>query len=149
MLLLVDQRTEDKSFEEEYIQSIEKALSVALRHAGYGNDYEISFSVVDQDEIQELNRDYRGKDSVTDVLSFGFYERGEVPESGLLGDIVICVQRAKEQADEFGHSYERELIYLSVHSLLHLLGYDHEEDDEKNEMRMLEKKIMKELEVFK
>ncbi len=149
MLLLVDRRTDDKYFDDEYILTIEKALSVALQHAGYGDDYEISFSIVDEAEIQDLNREYRDHDSVTDVLSFGFYEKGETPESGLLGDIVICAQRAKEQAEEYGHSYERELIYLSVHSLLHLLGYDHEVDDDKNEMRALEKKIMKELEVFK
>ena len=149
MQLLVDQRTDDKLLVEEYIPSIEKALLTSLKLAGYGDDYEISFSAVSEEEIHELNREYRGKDSITDVLSFGYYEKDQVPESGLLGDIVICAKRAYEQAQEYGHSYEREIIYLSVHSLLHLLGYDHEDDDEKGEMRMLEKKIMKELGVFK
>lgn len=149
MQLLVDQRTEDKLIDEEYLEKIEKALATALKMAGYEDEYQVSFSVVDQEEIQELNRDYRNKDAVTDVLSFQLYEKDQIPESGMLGDIVICAQRAMEQAEEFGHSYEREVTYLSVHSLLHLLGYDHEEDDDKSEMRALEKKIMKELEVFK
>ncbi len=149
MRLLIDQRTKEKKIDEKYISFIENAISTSLKMAGYGDDFEISFSVVDEDEIRELNRDYRGKDSVTDVLSFPIFERGEIQEGSMLGDVVICAKRAQEQAEDFGHSYEREIIYLTVHSILHLLGFDHEEEEEKLEMRGLEKKIMKELEIFK
>lgn len=149
MLVLIDQRNDSFPLEEKYFNQIEKAISMSLKMAGYGDDYEFSFSIVDDDEIRELNRDYRENDSITDVLSFPLYEREDIPAQGMLGDIVICAKRAKEQSEEFGHSYEREIVYLTVHSVLHLLGYDHEEDDEKSEMRQIEKSIMKELGVFK
>ena len=89
---------------------------------------EISVTFVSLEEIHELNREYRQVDSPTDVLSFPqFDDLDELPEEGeiMLGDVVICSDRAKEQAEEFGHSFEREIIYLFVHSVLHLLGYDH------------------------
>ena len=149
MLVLIDQRNDSFPLEEKYFNQIEKTISMSLKMAGYGDDYEFSFSIVDEDEIRELNRDYRENDSITDVLSFPLYEREDIPAQGMLGDIVICAKRAKEQSEEFGHSYEREIVYLTVHSVLHLLGYDHEEDDEKSEMRQIEKSIMKELGVFK
>lgn len=149
MQLLIDQRTKDKKIEEKSLEFIEKAIVTTLEKAGYGDNYEVSFSVVDEDEIKLLNRDYRNKDSVTDVLSFPVFERGEIGSYGMLGDVVICAKRAKDQADEFGHSYEREIIYLTVHSILHLLGYNHEIEQEKIEMRGLEKEIMKELGIFK
>lgn len=149
MLVLIDQRNKEFQIEEKYFSQIENAISTSLNMAGYNDDYEISFSVVDEEEIRELNRDYRGNDAVTDVLSFPLYDRGDIPPAGMLGDIVICAKRAKEQSEEFSHSYEREIIYLSVHSVLHLLGYDHEDEDDKLEMREKEKAIMKELGVFK
>lgn len=113
---------------------------------------EVSVSVVSPEEIRELNRDYRGIDRVTDVLSFPQYENpGEILEAqsrtgdepAALGDVVICRERAEEQAEEFGHSAERELLYLFVHSVLHLLGYDHMEPEEKSVMRAREEEIMK------
>lgn len=106
---------------------------------------EISVTFVDADEIRTLNRDYREKDKVTDVLSFPqFDDLNELPEVGeiCLGDVVICKERAEEQAEEFGHSFEREIIYLFTHSILHLLGYDHMEEDEKKEMRAREEEVM-------
>lgn len=149
MLVLFDYGEDVLELKETIFPEIEKAISTSLELAGYGDNYEISFTVVNEEEIRELNRDYRQKDSVTDVLSFPLFEREEIPEEGMLGDVVICSQRAFEQAKEFGHSYEREVIYLTVHSILHLLGYDHEEENEKLEMRSLEKAIMKKLGVFK
>ena len=92
----------------------------------------VSVTFTDKDGIKELNRDYRGVDSVTDVLSFPQYDDfEEIPEEGeiLLGDVVICRERAAEQAREFGHSLDREMIYLFTHSILHLLGYDHMEEE--------------------
>ena len=110
---------------------------------------EISVTFVDLDEIHELNKQYRGVDKPTDVLSFPQFDdlEEEIPEvcEICLGDVVICEQKAREQAEEFGHSFERELVYLFTHSVLHLLGYDHMEDDEKKAMREREEEIMKQI----
>ena len=107
---------------------------------------ELSVTFVGLDEIHELNREYRGVDRPTDVLSFPQFEdlEEEIPEVGeiCLGDVVICWEKAEEQAEEFGHSFERELVYLFTHSVLHLLGYDHMEEDEKKVMRQREEEIM-------
>jgi len=105
----------------------------------------ISLSFAMKDEIQRLNKAYRGKDEPTDVLSFPqFNSLDELPEEGdiLLGDVVICVEIAMEQAKEYGHSQERELLYLFTHSILHLLGYDHMNDEERQVMREKEEKVM-------
>ena len=105
----------------------------------------VSVSFAMKDEIQELNKNYRGVDKVTDVLSFPQYQSlEELPQEGdiLLGDVVLCIEVAMEQAKEYGHSQERELIYLFTHSILHLLGYDHMNDDEKKVMREKEEKVM-------
>ena len=108
----------------------------------------VSVTFVEPEEIRELNAQYRGKDAVTDVLSFPqFDDWDDLPEDGevVLGDVVICMDRAAEQAEEFGHSLEREVLYLFVHSIYHLLGYDHMEEDEKREMREKEEAVMAEL----
>jgi probable rRNA maturation factor len=96
----------------------------------------VSISLVSPRMIQKLNRNYRGKDKVTDVLSF------PMDNSPLLDDIFICVQRAREQAREIGHSLERELQYLTVHGLYHLLGYDHVRKTQAQQMRAKEKFVM-------
>jgi len=104
------------------------------------DDCEVSVSFVTPEEIRTLNHDYRGKDSETDVLSFpGF------PGSSALGDIVICVAVAKQQAEEYNHSFERELTFLAIHGLLHLLGYDHEIPQDETLMRAKQAKIMEEI----
>ena len=91
---------------------------------------EVDVSIVDNAQIQEINREHRKIDAVTDVLSFPLGENGHYdvnPETGakMLGDIVLSIERAVEQAEQFGHSLQREIGYLTVHSILHLLGYDH------------------------
>ena len=106
---------------------------------------EVSFSFVGEDEIRELNAAYRRKDAVTDVLSFPQYDdltELDNEEEICLGDVVICSEVARRQAEEYGHSYERELVYLFVHSILHLLGYDHMEEEERREMRSREELVM-------
>ncbi len=106
---------------------------------------QVSVTFVSSGEIKELNALYRDKPSVTDVLSFPQYDDlNGIPEEGplLLGDVVICSEQALIQADEYGHSGERELVYLFVHSMFHLLGYDHMEEEEKEEMRTKEELIM-------
>jgi probable rRNA maturation factor len=112
---------------------------------------EISLVLVDDDYIRELNLAYRGLDKPTDVLSFALEEADEAPlvSDGavipeLLGDIYISVTRAAEQAVTYGHSFERELGFLAVHGLLHLLGYDHQTPEEAATMRGREEQIMRE-----
>lgn len=111
---------------------------------------EISLLFTDNEEIKIMNKEYRDVDYSTDVLSFPIYEREELedlkskllPQEILLGDIVISLEKTQEQSEEFGHSFRRELVYLFVHGLLHLLGYDHLEEDEKKEMRSREEAIL-------
>lgn len=106
---------------------------------------EISLSLVSGEEIRGLNSRFRGIDRETDVLSFPQYDDiGDAEEQEIipLGDVVICEEVAHRQAEEYGHSYEREFVYLFVHSILHLLGYDHMEEDEKKEMRAAEEQVM-------
>ena len=102
----------------------------------------VSVVLTDDMEIRELNRDYRNKDCPTDVLSFPLYDENGILDEEL-GDIVISLERAMEQAEEYGHSFEREVAFLTAHSMLHLLGYDHEDDDEEEEdMFNRQKKIL-------
>jgi len=127
---------------------LERGIEECLRLAGGTSEAELSVTLVDDARIHELNLAYRQVDRPTDVLSFAMQEEtAEEPEiigyqDDVLGDIIISVERAREQAAEFGHSFERELVYLAVHGTLHLLGYDHDEDDEKREMRAKEEEVM-------
>ena len=95
---------------------------------------EFNVIIVSEEKIQELNKNYRGLDRVTDVISFALEDDKSfnIEDYRMLGDIYICLKRAKEQAEEYGHSFKRELSFLAIHGLLHLLGYDHmNEEDEK------------------
>ena len=113
-------------------------------------DAELGVSVVDRDEILELNREYRQRDRVTDVLSFPQFDgHDELLEDllddeteTLIGDVVICEEVCEAQAKEYGHSIEREIIYLFTHSVFHLLGYDHETEEDKADMRAREEEVM-------
>lgn len=128
------------------LKKIHEAGEICFSEKGLSSErFAISVSFVSGEEIRELNTIYRNVDKLTDVLSFPQYNSPEdFPEEGqvLLGDVVICTEQALLQADEFGHSPERELTYLFVHSILHLLGHDHEIEEEKEGMRELEEKIM-------
>ena len=109
---------------------------------------EISVSFVGEEEIHDLNKLFRDVDHVTDVLSFPQYDlMDELPDQGIicLGDVVICSEQALIQAEELGHSPEREILYLFVHSMFHLMGYDHMDDEEKTDMREKEEAIMTKL----
>ena len=139
----------------EWMDMLSAAAESCLRREGMDPETaEISLSFVSEEEIQQLNRDYRGVDSVTDVLSFPLLEdTGDLivigdedeAEDLVLGDVVICLKRAEEQAEEYGHSKQREVVYLFVHSVLHLLGYDHMTEEERAEMRQREEEVMDEL----
>lgn len=128
----------------------------SLEFMGFIRDCDISVTVTDNIHIHELNLEYRGVDRPTDVLSFPMYSftDDDMPEEGpapvVLGDIVISAERAKEQAVEYGHSFQREISFLTVHSVLHLLGYDHEVSEEaENEMFSLQDKIMDKLGILR
>ncbi|MDD4773830.1 MAG: rRNA maturation RNase YbeY [Eubacteriales bacterium] len=116
---------------------IKRAIAETLRREHRSLNTEISITLTDDDKIRELNRRYRRKDSPTDVLSF------PMNEAGILGDIVISLERAAEQALHGGHSLGRETAFLTVHSVLHLLGYDHETSgEERREMFTRQEEIM-------
>ena len=150
-LLIANNTSEDLDLDLIF-EKAEKTIGEVLKVEKIEENVEVSLSIVDKDEIHVLNKTYRGVDRPTDVLSFPMDEEGFDNEGNrilLLGDIVICLDVAKDQAADFGHSLEREIMYLICHSTLHLLGYDHIEEDDKREMRAKEKEIMKNLGVFK
>ena len=122
---------------------LRRAILEALDYEGVQiRDVEVSMTFTDNEGIRELNREHRNIDRPTDVLSFPMFEADEEPQ-GMLGDIVISLERAREQADTYGHSFEREVAFLCVHSMLHLLGYDHELGEEEDaDMRRRQREIM-------
>lgn len=134
---------------------VHRAIRGALEHEGVDYDCSVSVTFVDNEGIRALNNEYRGKDSVTDVLSFPMYAftEDDMPNTDFsveLGDIVLSLERASSQAEEFGHSYNREVAFLTVHSVLHLLGYDHETSDEDEaEMRQHQREIMEKLDILR
>ena len=148
MQLWIDNRDERMILTESLEKMLRRALRMTLVKEGRSDAVEISLSFVNAEEIQQLNGAYRNVDSVTDVLSFPLDEDATIyPKDAPLpiGDIVICMDRVFEQAEAYGHSREREMLYLCVHSLLHLLGYDHETEEEKRVMRSKEEAVMEAL----
>lgn len=129
---------------------VRRAVETTLDCEQYENPIEVSVTFTDNEGIRELNRKFRNIDRPTDVLSFPLFDyTGESEEPpvdefvGMLGDIVISLEQAKKQAEEFGHSFEREAAFLTVHSMLHLLGYDHEAGgDEEADMRRRQREIL-------
>ncbi|MBR6564716.1 MAG: rRNA maturation RNase YbeY [Clostridia bacterium] len=114
---------------------IRKACSAVLKYEQFVGDAEVDVTVVGDEKIHEINLEHRNIDSPTDVLSFplgedGIYDKNPMTDAFMLGDIVISTDRAKYQADLYGHSIEREIAFLTVHSMLHLLGYDHVNGEE-------------------
>ena len=130
---------------------VRRTCNAVLRMEEFEGSAEISVTFVDNDQIKVLNGEYRDKDSATDVLSFPMGENGEydvnhATGAKILGDIVISVPKAMDQADRYGHSLEREIGYLTAHSMLHLLGYDHENGGlERVRMREKEELVMAQL----
>lgn len=146
---LFDNRQDFLEITDENIAAIRGAIEAVIKAQHMEGNYEVSVSFVTNQEIKELNKLYRNVDCETDVLSFPMDDDEEFDGVIILGDIILSTEKIKEQSLEFGHSLEREMIYLTVHSMLHLLGYDHMEEDEKEEMRAMEKEIMKNLQLFK
>ena len=144
---------ETKKVSEETLKEVEELLQFAGDRLDIAEDTEMSVTFMDNQAIQMINREYRNKDVPTDVISFALEEEGEneIPilfeDEGIyfprnLGDIMISIERAQEQAEEYGHSYERELGFLAVHGFLHLNGYDHMNPEDEKEMFDLQKEIL-------
>ena len=152
--ILIENEQAQIEIDDEVEDLIKKCVDAVLEFEECDFDAEVSVSIVDENKIKELNNEYREKNSITDVLSFPmleFDENNQIicdefdfdDENIVLGDIVICAKRAEEQAKEYGHSFEREIAFLTVHSMLHLLGYDHEHsDDMEQEMFKRQKEIL-------
>lgn len=128
---------QDLEINQEIIELLRKVVVTAADFEGYSGG-EVSIAFVKNQQIKELNSKYRAKNAVTDVLSFPIDEE-------VLGDIIIATKRAKEQAADYGHSFKRELAYLTVHGMLHLFGYDHQNEKEKKEMRQKEERVLTQL----
>ena len=131
---------------------IREAVRASLEYEGVCNDAEVSVTFTDNEGIRTLNREYRNIDKETDVLSFPLtdFDGGDEPPADepsiALGDIVVSLEKAKTQAEEFGHSFEREVAFLCVHSMLHLLGYDHVTSDEDDaDMRARQSAILEKM----
>lgn len=148
-MLELDLMDETNSVSEETIALVGKVLQSAGEQLSVKDSSEVSVTFVSNDTIQEINKTYRNKDVPTDVISFAMEEMGEgeieildadIPT--MLGDIIISVQRATEQAESYEHSFERELCFLAVHGFLHLLGYDHGTEEQEKEMFGLQETIL-------
>ncbi|EHI98075.1 metalloprotease ybeY [Clostridium sp. DL-VIII] len=164
-MIYVDNRQDKLEVKEEFIKGLEEVIEFALKEEEVDIECEVSLVFVDNNEIKEINNDTRKINKETDVLSFPMleYEDKKVfkevyknykfsasdfdGDELVLGDIVLSLEKALEQSIEFNHSYEREASYLVVHSVLHLLGYDHMEDEEKQIMRKREEEILAKLNI--
>ncbi len=132
---------------------VRSAVLATLQFEGFSHDCEVSVTFTDNEGICALNREYRQKDVPTDVLSFPMFDfaQEEIPAEEMalpLGDIVLSLERAGEQAEEYGHSFRREVAFLTVHSTLHLLGYDHERSSAEDEdMRARQREILERMHI--
>lgn len=135
---------------EDFLKLVEDCARAALGEEQIEDDAEVSVTLVDNEKIRELNREYREIDRETDVLSFPLgdengFEVNPDTDAILLGDIVISLEKAKSQAEEYGHSFGREVAFLVTHSLFHLLGYDHMTEEEEKEMFAKQEAVLQKL----
>ncbi|WP_350299499.1 rRNA maturation RNase YbeY [Peribacillus frigoritolerans] len=151
MILAIDLMDETNEVTEEAQHLVESILQFAARKENIEKDTELSVTFVDNDRIREINKEYRHKDSATDVISFALEEMGEdevkiigAEMPRMLGDIIISIERTKEQAEEYGHSFDRELGFLALHGFLHLLGFDHMNEEDEKVMFTKQKEILEE-----
>lgn len=151
-----DSIQENKEYKERIVQVLSKCFEEENLK---GLNLYISVTLTSPTVIRKLNNEYRGIDKETDVLSFPMFEKNEIDEivknkqkqlvKETIGDIIISVERVKEQAVEYEHSFERELSYMLVHGFYHLMGYDHIEEEDKKKMRPKEEKILNELKILR
>jgi probable rRNA maturation factor len=164
-MIFIDNRQNRVEVENELEQALNQAIEYSLKEEKVSQDYEVSIIFVDNEEIKKLNFEFRNIQRETDVLSFpmleypphkifkeiylnhkfddSYYDEGKL----VLGDIALSLEKALEQSIEFGHSFYREVCYLTIHSILHLLGYDHIEDEDKIVMRCREEEILSKLNI--
>ncbi len=143
MAVLVNNLQDEIPVSVELISLLEKIGAFALRLEGVGPQGEVSIVLVDNSHIHELNLTYRGKDSTTDVLAFNLQDScTNSDEDTLLGDVVISLEKAAEQGSALGHSLKREVAFLAVHGILHLLDYDHDSDAAEQEMKEKQEMIL-------
>lgn len=146
MNILFDNNTE-YIFDENKMNIFSSVIKESLSYENFSDNTEISVSIVTNAEIKEINKKFRNMDKETDVLSFPMidFKTEEIPDKNetiILGDIIISIEKALSQAKEYGHSIERELGFLTAHSMLHLLGYDHMEPDEEKIMFTKQEEIL-------
>ena len=153
MIVTLENNQEKVSIPEALEADLTKAMNVVAELEALSPQTEVDITLVDDAAIHELNRTYRGIDRPTDVLSFALDEGEEEPEvdddeiEHLLGDVIISAPTAVRQGEEYGHGLEREMTYLAVHGMLHLLGYDHMEEKDKLIMRKREEEVLRRLDI--
>ena len=153
MIVTLENNQEKVSIHEALEADLTKAMNVVAELEALSPQTEVDITLVDDAAIHELNRTYRGIDRPTDVLSFALDEGEEEPEvdddeiEHLLGDVIISAPTAVRQGEEYGHGLEREMTYLAVHGMLHLLGYDHMEEKDKLIMRKREEEVLRRLDL--
>ena len=153
MIVTLENNQEKVSLPEALEADLTKAMNVVAELEALSPQTEVDITLVDDAAIHELNRTYRGIDRPTDVLSFALDEGEEEPEvdddeiEHLLGDVIISAPTAVRQGEEYGHGLEREMTYLAVHGMLHLLGYDHMEEKDKLIMRKREEEVLRRLDL--
>ena len=147
-MIAIDFMDETESLNQQELDFVQQILEHAAKEEGL-SDSEVSVTFVTNEMIRDINREYRGKDQPTDVISFAMEELGEgemaiigSTEPRMLGDIIISLDRTKEQAADYGHSFERELGFLAVHGFLHLLGYDHMTEKDEKKMFSRQEEIL-------
>lgn len=152
MIISIENDQDKVVWNKELQDKLVAALDAVAKLENIEEDAEVDITIVDDEEIHQINRDYRGVDRPTDVISFALddeLEDSDEPElvdgfeEHLLGDIILSLETAQRQAEEYGHGIEREVAYLGVHSLLHLLGFDHMDEEEKAEMRQHEEAALR------
>ena len=149
MNVIISNYPEDLEVPQEYVANVTAAAQKVGELYGVENG-EVSVTLTNNDYIHQLNRKYRQIDRPTDVLSFALNESEEPdiengPDINVLGDIILSVERAEEQAADYGHSLRREIAFLTVHGMLHLLGYDHMEEADRLEMEKEQRYVMEQL----
>lgn len=132
----------EEYFEEEKIKEYIEYILKNEKENFNEKDFYVSFMLTDNKVIHEINKEYRGIDRPTDVISFAYNETENIGPVEIVGDIIISIDKVREQAKEFGHSDKREFYYLLTHGMLHILGYDHMKDDEKVVMREKEERYL-------
>ncbi len=142
---------------EEYDKVIKKVVEQCFKEENLENSKLcLTITLTTPENIQKINKEYRNIDRATDVLSFPMFEKSELDEmiekqefehEDVLGDLVISIEKVKEQAKEYGHSFERELSYMVVHGFYHVMGYDHIKEEDKAKMRPKEEKVLNDLKI--